>query len=134
MSARDLTRRLLAIGFGRLIFVADQCYSGVFVRDLQRSRRDVVAITSTDAAHEVLCIYFSRPFWRALERQEKAGRPGTAVASLHAAFDAAVQSQKSGEPGEGSHAQFVTAGAAATAPADAVADATGVDVAAAPAG
>ena len=94
-----------------------------------------MAITSTDAAHEVLCIYFSRPFWRALDRQQKAGRPGVAVASLHAAFDAAVQSQKSGEPQEGSHAEFVTAGAAATAMADAVAEATVVDGAApAPAG
>ena len=131
VSVRELIRWLLAIGFGWLIFVADQCYSGAFVRELERSQRDVVAISATDAAHEVRCIYFSRPFWRALERQEKAGRLVTAVASLRAAFATAVESLRAGSPGEGSHARFVTAGAAA---ADAVADATQDGGAAAPAG
>jgi hypothetical protein len=111
VSARELARRVLAIPFGRLVFIADQCYAGAFVGALGRSGRQVVAITSTDAAHEVLCTFFARPFWRALARRaDAADRESLPLPALREAFDAAVESQRTGSPRDAGRAQFLVAG------------------------
>jgi Peptidase C13 family len=108
VSARELSRRLLAIPFGRLLFVADQCYSGAFARDLQRSRRNVVAISSTDAAHEVLCTHFARPFWKALGRSGGGDGGRITDRQLNEAFALAVESQRVAAPREQPRAQLLT--------------------------
>lgn len=107
VSARELARRLLAIPFGRLVFVADQCYSGAFAREFRRARRNIVAISSTDSAHEVLCTFFSRPFWRALDRGAGSAADSVSEDRLRAAFATAVEAQRVADPAEPSRAQFV---------------------------
>src|SRR5258708_22443425 len=65
IESRDLLRRLAALPFGTLVLIADQCYSGGFVKAAVALGRNVVAISSADDRHEVRCEPFIRPFWLA---------------------------------------------------------------------
>ncbi len=65
ISADDLIHRLGELPFGKLILIADQCYSGGFAKAAIALGRNVVAVSSTDDRHEVRCEPFVRPFWMA---------------------------------------------------------------------
>ena len=65
INARDLLGRLAALPFGTLVLIADQCYSGGFVKAAVALGRNVVAVSSADDRHESRCEPFVRPFWLA---------------------------------------------------------------------
>jgi hypothetical protein len=65
IAAADLIHRLGELPFGKLILIADQCYSGGFAKAAVALGRNVVAVSSTDDLHEVRCEPFVRPFWMA---------------------------------------------------------------------
>lgn len=116
VGARTLARRLAGLRFGRLVLVADQCYSGGFLDALRDERRPVVALAATDPDHEVRCEPFIRPFWRAaVDRRHD--RDGDGRVSVEEAFAVAEASARRGVSKGGSprlvHTAPVTKGGTA---------------------
>jgi hypothetical protein len=89
ITARDLMQRLAEIPFGKLVLIADQCYSGGFVNAAVALGRDVVAVSSADDRHEVRCEPFIRPLWLAAVAAESDGKRNGFV-SVEEAFQVAV--------------------------------------------
>jgi hypothetical protein len=65
IGARELMGRLAGLPFGKLILIADPCYSGGFVDAAVALGRNVVAVSSADDKHEARCEPFVRPLWLA---------------------------------------------------------------------
>jgi hypothetical protein len=65
IGARELIGRLAELPFGKLILIADPCYSGGFVNAAIALGRNVVAVSSADDKHEARCEPFVRPLWLA---------------------------------------------------------------------
>jgi hypothetical protein len=74
VGANALAQEVSALPFDKLILVADQCYSGAFVKAFTAIGRNVVAVSSTDEKHEVRCEPFVRPFWSAAAESADADR------------------------------------------------------------
>jgi hypothetical protein len=70
IGARELMGRLAELPFGKLILIADQCYSGGFVNAAVALGRNVVAVSSADDKHEARCEPFVRPLWLATQAAE----------------------------------------------------------------
>lgn len=85
INARDLLGRLAALPFGTLILIADQCYSGGFVKAAVALGRNVVAVSSADDRHESRCEPFVRPFWLAALAAESDAN-GDGAVSVEEAF------------------------------------------------
>ncbi len=66
ISSEDIAATLNKIPFGRLIFVADQCYSGGLVDKIDDLDRNIIAVSDTDAAHSIQCQPFAIGFWTAV--------------------------------------------------------------------
>jgi hypothetical protein len=99
ISANDLLQRIAVLPFGKLILIADPCYSGGFVTAAVALGRNVVAVSSTDEHHEVRCEPFVRPLW---------------LAAMTPATDAAGTPSGS-EPGPGDAADGSTSSVAVAA-------------------
>lgn len=89
ITARELMRRLGELPFGKLILIADQCYSGGFADAALALGRNVVAVSSTDDRHEVRCEPFIRPLWLAAVAAESDTR-GNGFVSVEEAFQVAA--------------------------------------------
>jgi len=89
ITARELAQRLGEIAFGKLILIADQCYSGGFVDAAVALGRNVVAVSSADDRHEVRCEPFIRPLWLAAVAAESDTR-GNGFVSIEEAFQVAA--------------------------------------------
>jgi hypothetical protein len=89
ITARELMQRLGELPFGKLILIADQCYSGGFANAALALGRDVVAVSSTDDRHEVRCEPFIRPLWLAAVAAENDTR-GNGFVSVEEAFQVAA--------------------------------------------
>jgi thiol-disulfide isomerase/thioredoxin len=85
-----LAGRIRQLGFERLVFVADHCYAGAFARAFSGAERPVTAIAATDGLHETNCVFFGRPFWRAVGRDEF-DADGDGTVSVAEAFTAASE-------------------------------------------
>jgi|HubBroStandDraft_3_1064219.scaffolds.fasta_scaffold01587_8 hypothetical protein len=109
IGAAALAREVSALPFDRLILVADQCYSGAFVKAFSELGRNVVAVSSTDERHEVRCEPFVRPFWAAAVDAAASRRAGGQVA-VEEAFQVGLDSLAAGGSG-GSGARLVASGA-----------------------
>jgi hypothetical protein len=94
IGAAELLRRVGELPFGKLILVADPCYSGGFVKAAMTLGRDVVAVASTDDRHEVRCEPFVRPFWMAAAAAADAGDIGAKGEGRDAARSASVSIEK----------------------------------------
>jgi hypothetical protein len=91
VGARELMQRLGELPFGKLILIADQCYSGGFANAALALGRNVVAVSSTDDRHEVRCEPFIRPLWLAAVAAESDTR-GNGFVSVEEAFQVAAES------------------------------------------
>jgi len=91
ITARELMQRLGELPFGKLILIADQCYSGGFANAALALGRNVVAVSSTDDRHEVRCEPFIRPLWLAAVAAESDTR-GNGFVSVEEAFQVAAES------------------------------------------
>jgi hypothetical protein len=89
ITARDLMQQLGEIPFGKLVMIADQCYSGGFSNAAVALGRNVVAVSSTDDRHEVRCEPFIRPLWLAAVAAESDTR-GNGFVSIEEAFQVAI--------------------------------------------
>lgn len=89
ITAGDLMHRLGELPFGKLILIADPCYSGGFVKAAVALGRDVVAVSSADDRHEVRCEPFIRPLWLAAVAAESDTR-GNGFVSVEEAFAVAA--------------------------------------------
>ncbi|HYL06207.1 MAG TPA: hypothetical protein VE075_09205 [Thermoanaerobaculia bacterium] len=114
ITARDLLQRLAEIPFGKLVLIADQCYSGGFVNAAVALGRNVVAVSSTDDRHEVRCEPFIRPLWLAAVAAESDTRANGFV-SIEEAFQVAVNglSRAGGAAADGSVPQLAASGSCA---------------------
>jgi hypothetical protein len=114
IGAGALAHDVSALPFDQLIVVADQCYSGAFVKAFVELGRNVVAVSSADDRHEVRCEPFVRPFWAAAtpaipeDGAAGGGEVGGGV-SVEAAFKVGAASLAAG-PGHGSGAQYAASG------------------------
>ncbi|MBV8201382.1 MAG: caspase family protein [Acidobacteria bacterium] len=113
ITARELMQKLGEIAFGKLILIADQCYSGGFVNAAVALGRDVVAVSSTDDRHEVRCEPFIRPLWlAAVEAASDTRRNG--FVSIEEAFQVAVDGlRQAGGGSDGGAPQIATSGSCA---------------------
>jgi hypothetical protein len=66
VSAKEIAKALNKIPFGKLIFVADQCYSGGLVDKIDDLKRNIVAMSDTDEEHTTHCQPFAIGFWEAV--------------------------------------------------------------------
>ena len=66
ISAEEFAKALNKIDFGRLILVADQCYSGGFVDKIEDLEGNIVAMSDTDETHTTYCQPFAIGFWSAI--------------------------------------------------------------------
>jgi len=89
ITAHELMQRLGELPFGKLILIADQCYSGGFANAALALGRNVVAVSSTDDRHEVRCEPFIRPLWLAAVAAESDTR-GNGFVSVEEAFQVAA--------------------------------------------
>jgi hypothetical protein len=116
---RELTRRLGELPFGKLILIADQCYSGGFVKAAVALGRNVVAVSSADDRHEARCEPFIRPLWLAATAATAADgdADGNGGVSIEAAFRVAVagllQAGGGGHDGHVDTPQLAASGACA---------------------
>lgn len=101
ITARDLLQRLGELPFGKLILIADPCYSGGFVNAAVALGRNVVAVSSADDRHEVRCEPFIRPLWLAAVAAASDTR-GNGFVSVEEAFQVAVDSLRQAGAGAGS--------------------------------
>jgi hypothetical protein len=109
IGAAALAREVSVLPFDRLILVADQCYSGAFVKAFIELGRNVVAVSSADERHEVRCEPFVRPFWAATVDAAVSRRAGGQV-SVEEAFQVGLDSLAAGG-GAAAGAQLVASGA-----------------------
>jgi hypothetical protein len=113
ITARDLMQALGEIPFGKLILIADQCYSGGFVNAAVALGRNVVAVASADDRHEVRCEPFIRPLWLAAVAAESDTRRNGFV-SIEEAFQVAVDGlRQTGGGSEGGAPQIAASGSCA---------------------
>jgi hypothetical protein len=110
ISARDLMQRLAALSWGKLILIADQCYSGAFVDAAVALGRNVVAVSSTDDRHEVRCEPWVRPLWLAAQA---AAAGGGGLASVEAAFKVAADGVRRAGAGAAEGPRYGAAGTCA---------------------
>jgi hypothetical protein len=103
ITARELMQRLGELPFGKLILIADQCYSGGFANAALALGRNVVAVSSTDDRHEVRCEPFIRPLWLAAVAAESDTRSNGFV-SVEEAFQVAADGLRQGGAGSGGEA------------------------------
>ncbi|MBI4147357.1 caspase family protein [Candidatus Woesearchaeota archaeon] len=66
VGSEEIAVYLNKIPFGRLIFVADQCYSGGLVDKIDDLDRNIIAVSDTDVAHSIQCQPFAIGFWTAV--------------------------------------------------------------------
>jgi hypothetical protein len=109
ISARDLLQRLAGLPFGKLVLIADQCYSGGFVDAAVALGRNVVAVSSTDDRHEVRCEPWVRPLWQAAGDAAGGNRP----ASIEAAFQIATNGVLRPGAGAGELPRYAATGSCA---------------------
>src|ERR1700680_252487 len=100
ITARELMQQLGELPFGKLILIADQCYSGGFANAALALGRNVVAVSSTDDRHEVRCEPFIRPLWLAAVAAESDIR-GNGFVSVAEAFQAGAGGLAPGGAGAG---------------------------------
>jgi hypothetical protein len=109
LTASAFVSRIAPLPFARLILIADQCYSGGFLDEAARMRRDVVGLASADSHHEARCEPFIRPLWQAAmtARPEAGG-----YVSIEQAFRAGADSLAKGLSHDelGVKAQYVATG------------------------
>jgi hypothetical protein len=108
IGARELMQRLGELPFGKLILIADQCYSGGFANAALALGRDVVAVSSTDDRHEVRCEPFIRPLWLAAVAAESDTR-GNGFVSVEEAFQVAAESLRQAGGGSDGEAPRIAA-------------------------
>jgi hypothetical protein len=106
ITANELMKRIGELPFGRLVLVADPCYSGGFVNAAIALGRNTVAVASTDDLHEVRCEPFVRPFWIAAS----AAPDVTVEAAFHLVEDSLAQG---GGAAAGDRPQYATSGSCA---------------------
>jgi hypothetical protein len=110
ITARDLMQQLGELPFGKLILIADQCYSGGFANAALALGRNVVAVSSTDDRHEVRCEPFIRPLWLAAVAAESDIR-GNGFVSVEEAFQVAAGGlRQGGAGGDGEAPRIATSG------------------------
>ena len=108
ITARELMQRLSELPFGKLILIADQCYSGGFANAALALGRNVVAVSSTDDRHEVRCEPFIRPLWLAAVAAESDTR-GNGFVSVEEAFQVAADGLRQGGADSGGEAPHLAA-------------------------
>jgi hypothetical protein len=108
ITARELMQRLGELPFGKLILIADQCYSGGFANAALALGRNVVAVSSTDDRHEVRCEPFIRPLWLAAVAAESDTRANGFV-SVEEAFQVAADGLHQVGAGNGGEAPRIAA-------------------------
>ncbi|HXO28150.1 MAG TPA: hypothetical protein VOA80_12445, partial [Thermoanaerobaculia bacterium] len=108
ITAHELMQRLAELPFGKLILIADQCYSGGFANAALALGRNVVAVSSTDDRHEVRCEPFIRPLWLAAVAAESDTR-GNGFVSVEEAFQVAADGLRQGGAGSGGEAPHIAA-------------------------
>ena len=108
ITARELMQRLGELPFGKLILIADQCYSGGFADAALALGRNVVAVSSTDDRHEVRCEPFIRPLWLAAVAAESDTR-GNGFVSVEEAFQVAADGLRQAGAGGGGEAPRIAA-------------------------
>ena len=110
ITARELMQQLGELPFGKLILIADQCYSGGFANAALALGRNVVAVSSTDDRHEVRCEPFIRPLWLAAVAAESDIR-GNGFVSVEEAFQVAAGGlRQGGAGGDGEAPRIATSG------------------------
>jgi len=110
ITARELMQRLGGLPFGKLILIADQCYSGGFANAALALGRNVVAVSSTDDRHEVRCEPFIRPLWLAAVAAESDTR-GNGFVSVEEAFQVAADGlRQAGAGSEGDAPRIAASG------------------------
>jgi len=112
ITARELAQRLGEISFGKLILIADQCYSGGFVNAAVALGRNVVAVSSADDRHEVRCEPFIRPLWLAAVAAESDTR-GNGFVSIEEAFQVAASGLPRTGGADGGAPQLAASGSCA---------------------
>ncbi|MBV8201928.1 MAG: caspase family protein, partial [Acidobacteria bacterium] len=116
ITARELMQRLGELPFGKLILIADQCYSGGFADAALALGRNAVAVSSTDDRHEVRCEPFIRPFWLAAVAAHAQPAPGSAASgkgfvSIEEAFRVAADGlRQAGAGGSGDAPRIAASG------------------------
>ena len=113
ITASELMHQLAELPFGKLILIADQCYSGGFASAAVALGRNVVAVASTDDRHEVRCEPFIRPLWlAAVAAESDANHDG--FVSVEQAFRVAVDGLRRAGGGTAEEApRFATSGSCA---------------------
>jgi hypothetical protein len=113
IGARELMGRLAELPFGKLILIADQCYSGGFVNAAVALGRNVVAVSSADDRHEARCEPFVRPLWLAtLAAENDPGHEG--FVSIEKAFEVAARGLRQMGAGTGGDTpQYAASGSCA---------------------
>jgi hypothetical protein len=109
ITARELMQRLGELPFGKLILIADQCYSGGFASAALALGRNVVAVSSTDDRHEVRCEPFIRPLWLAAVAAESDTR-GNGFVSVEEAFQVAADGLRQVGAGSGEAPRIAASG------------------------
>jgi hypothetical protein len=113
ITARELMQRLGELPFGKLILIADPCYSGGFANAALALGRNVVAVSSTDDRHEVRCEPFIRPLWLAALAQSSAASDakGRGFVSIEEAFQVAADGlRQAGAGGSGDAPRIAASG------------------------
>jgi hypothetical protein len=113
IGARELMQRLAELPFGKLILIADQCYSGGFVNAAVALGRNVVAVASADDRHEARCEPFVRPLWLAILAAEN-DLDHDGFVSIEEAFQAAAKGLRQMGAGTGGDTpQYAASGSCA---------------------
>jgi hypothetical protein len=66
ISAEQFREEIEKIDSGVTAVVMDQCYSGGFPEELEKSNSNIVAMSNTDSNHKTFCKYFADAFWGGL--------------------------------------------------------------------
>jgi hypothetical protein len=109
IAAGELMKRLNELPWGKLVLIADQCYSGGFAKAAIALHRNVVAVSSTDDRHEVRCEPFVRPFWMAAQ-QNAGAASGDGSVAVEAAFEVAAAGVRRAAVDPASVPQIVASG------------------------
>jgi hypothetical protein len=112
ITAGDLLQRLGELPFGKLILIADPCYSGGFVKAAVALGRNVVAVSSADDRHEVRCEPFIRPLWLAAVAAESDTKSNGFV-SVEEAFQVALDGLRQGAGAGGGGPRIAASGSCA---------------------
>jgi|GEM_PF-2719558 len=108
ITARELMQQVGELPFGKLILIADQCYSGGFANAALALGRNVVAVSSTDDRHEVRCEPFIRPLWLAAVAAESDSK-GRGFVSIEEAFRVAADGLRQASAGGSGDAPRIAA-------------------------